>query len=137
MTARPLPSQAVQDPLDQPFWDACNREQFTLHRCEMCGSYYWPASCCVDHGGGAMSWQPASGQGEIETYTVFHRQYHPAFEPPYVVAVVRLTEGPYFHTNLVGCDPEEARVGMKVEVTFIDVSDDEKLPVFRPVQRGA
>ena len=137
MTSRPLPSEAVADPLDQPFFDACAREEFLLHRCDVCAAHYWPASCCVDHGGANMSWQPASGRGVVETYTVFHRQYHPAFETPYVVAVVRLEEGPYFHTNLVECDPQDVDAGMEVEATFISVSDDEKLPVFRPVLRGA
>jgi uncharacterized OB-fold protein len=135
MTDRPLPSEAVVDILDQPFWDACNREEFVLDRCAVCGAYYWPASCCVEHGGTAMSWQPASGRGVVDTYTVFHRQYHPAFVPPYVVAVIRLVEGPYFHTNIVECDPDDVEVGMEVEVAFIDVSADEKLPVFRPVAR--
>ena len=36
-------------------------------------------------------------------------------------------------TNLVGCPPEEMRVGMQLEVTFRRMSDEVTLPLFRPL----
>lgn len=129
---RPLPAEAMPDELDAPFWEACNRSEFLLHRCATCGRHYWPASCCVDHGGAAMEWVPASGRGEVHTYTVFHRPYHPAFPVPYSVAVVRLKEGPFFHTNVTGCDLSSLHVGMAVEVAFEEVAPGTRLPVFQP-----
>ena len=124
----------MPDVLDQPFWDACNRGEFLLPQCGVFGRAYWPASCCVAHGGTAMTWVPASGRGVVETFTIFHRQYHPSFPPPYAVAVVRLEEGPYFHTNLVGCSVDEVAVGLPVEVELQEVAPGTWLPMFRPAQ---
>ena len=72
--ARPLPEGAMPDELDEPFWEACNRQELLLHRCDTCGRSYWPASCCVDHGGQSMTWVPASGRGVVDTYTVLSKE---------------------------------------------------------------
>jgi len=129
--ARPAPAPSP-DELDGPFWDACTRGEFLLFRCRVCGRHFWPAGCCVEHGWAPMEWVPSPGRGTVHTYTVFERQYHPAFVPPYAVAVVRLDEGPFFHTNIVGCEPTELYVGMPVAVTF-EGGDGRPMPFFRPV----
>jgi uncharacterized OB-fold protein len=73
-----------------------------------------------------MRWMPASGRGEVHTYTVVHHVYDPSWADkiPYVIAVVRLDEGPFFHSDLVGCDPADVHVGMRVEVGFERLDDD-------------
>lgn len=131
--ARPLPPDVGADELDAPFWDGCRRHELLLHTCTTCGRAYWPASSCLDHGAAPMQWRPARGTGEVHTYTVFHHAYLPwlADRLPYVLAVVRLDEGPFLHTNVRGCDPAEVTVGMRVEVTFEDVGDGWALPQFR------
>ena len=130
-SSRPLPEQVMQDVLDKPFWEAVNRREFLLHQCQLCNRFYWPASCCVIHGGEAMKWVPASGRGAVFTYTIFYRQYHPAFIPPYNVAVVKLDEGPFFHTNVIGGSADALWVGMPVEVTFEELVPGSLLPKFR------
>ena len=107
----------VAGELDAPFWDAWKAdESFLLHRCATCGRHDWPASTCIDHGGGAMEWVPTSGAGVVDTYTVFYRAYVKELEceVPYVVAVVRLDEGPYFHTRVVGIAHDAVKSGMRV-----------------------
>ncbi|HEV8298742.1 MAG TPA: OB-fold domain-containing protein [Acidimicrobiales bacterium] len=133
-TSRVLPEDAAPDDLDQPFWDACVREEFLVHRCRTCGRAYWPASCCIDHGATAMGWTPATGRGEVHTYTVFHHAYERALADrlPYVIAVVTLAEGPFFHTDIVDCSPDAVYVGMPVEVVWERVRDDCVIPHFRP-----
>jgi hypothetical protein len=51
-----------------------------------------------------------------------------------VIAIVELAEGPRLMTNLVGIEPDPAkiRIGLPVEVVFEDVSGDIALPRFRP-----
>ena len=51
---------------------------------------------------------------------------------PYNVVVVELEEGPFFHSNVVGCPNQAVHIGMPVEVVFDDVSEDVTLPRFRP-----
>ena len=109
----------VQGNCDDPFWDAWKSdERFLLHRCGTCGRHEWPATCCVEHGLAPMAWVEASGAGVVDTFTVFHRAYikELASEVPYTVAVVRLDEGPYFHTRLVDIDPAAVTTSLRVRV---------------------
>jgi uncharacterized OB-fold protein len=81
-------------------------------------------------------WQPVSGKGVIYTYTIAHRPPHPVLvdQCPLAIAVVELDEGPRMITNVIGCNPNEVKIGMKVKVAFEAIDDsDEVLPVFEPV----
>ena len=119
---------------DLPFWEGCSRGHFLLHRCGICGRHYWPASRCVAHGGADMAWVEASGQGTLHTYTILHHAYTPSMQgkTPYVVGVVKLEEGPFFHSNIIDCDIGRIAVGMRLE--HVMVADDSGLilPKFRP-----
>ena len=44
----------------------------------------------------------------------------PSLDPPYVVAIVELPEqdGLRLTTNIVGCEPDDVRIGMPVQVVF-------------------
>jgi len=46
---------------------------------------------------------------------------------------VATDEGVRLLTNLVGCKPEEVKIGMPVEVTFEDATAEVSIPLFRPV----
>lgn len=118
-----------------PFWDACLRHSLELQRCVACGKFWFPPSNrCAHCLSDSWDWRPVAGRGTLVTFTVMRRAYHPGFEDelPYTVAVVELTEGPRLITNLVGCQPQEARVGLPVTVLFEDLSPEATLPVFRP-----
>jgi uncharacterized OB-fold protein len=129
---RPLPGDVVADDLDQLFWDACRDHRFLVQRCARCGLFYWPASCCTVHGSAAMEWVEASGRGQVHTYAVIHQSYRRTFlDVPYNVAVVRLDEGPLFHTSIIDCIKVE--VGLRVQVAFVDY-ESFTLPLFRPSQ---
>ena len=102
---------------DQPFWSSwADHERFLLHRCRACGRHEWPATCCVRHGLAPMEWVEASGKGTVHTFTIFLRAYSRelAADVPYVIAVLRLDEGPYFHTRIVGIAPHPVQTGMPV-----------------------
>lgn len=58
--------------------------------------------------------------------------YGTTSEVPYIVALVELAEGVRLLSNLIGCPPARATVGMPVEVVFEDVSADLALYKFRP-----
>lgn len=63
-----------------------------------------------------------------------HQPWFPGMQVPYVIALVELAEqeGLRLTTDLVGCAPEDVRIGMAVRVTFRPVSDDVALPLFEP-----
>ncbi|TGD71277.1 nucleic acid-binding protein [Mangrovimicrobium sediminis] len=122
------------DPVDLPFWEACAQGSFLLHQCGQCGRHYWPASRCIEHGDAAMSWVAASGRGEVYTYTVMHRAYTPDTRDkvPFVIAVVRLEEGPFYHSNIVDCPHDAVAVGMPLEVVMQPHPSGLTIPQFRP-----
>jgi len=119
-----------------PFWHAVNDKKFKLMRCTKCSAWYFPAAYCRFHANepfyGNMRWEEASGRGKVFAYNIHHRSLHPAFEGPYVYALIELEEGPMFGTNIVGCAPEDVKIGMPVEVVFSQVEEDLILPQFRP-----
>jgi hypothetical protein len=60
--------------------------------------------------------------------TTVHMQIAPEFEPPYVVAIVQLDEGPRLLTNVVG---GRSRIGDRVRITWRDREGLPPLPLFR------
>jgi uncharacterized protein len=122
------------DPLDLPFWEACRDGRFLLHRCDICKRHYWPASRCIDHGGKAMQWVTASGRGTLYTYTIMHHAYTSSMKGkiPYVVAVVKLEEGPFFHSNLVDCSPDEVAIGLSLKAVMREHETGLVVPMFQP-----
>lgn len=121
------------DPADLPFWQGCQQGLFLLHRCDICQRHYWPASRCIEHGDTAMEWAVTSGHGELYTYTVLHRALTPAMRDkvPYVVAVVKLDEGPFFHSNIIGCRHDQVSVGMRLTAEMVTHDNGMTVPVFR------
>lgn len=135
-TNRPIPRL---DPITRPFWDASARGVLCFQQCAGCRHRWLPASVvCPACWAGDTSWVESSGCGRVFSFAVYHRAYHPAFEPllPYVVAVIELEEGPRLVSNIVGIPPQEIQVGMPVHVEFL-AAGDTALPVFRPVAGGA
>ncbi len=129
----PLP---VPTPETRPFWDASRRHELVLQRCRACGRcFFYPRAACPHCLSGDVEWQRVSGRGTLHTFTVVHRgQRNFPLPTPYVIAIVELAEGPRLMTNLVGIEPDPAkiRIGLPVEVVFADVSAEIALPRFRP-----
>ena len=75
----------------------------------------------------------------MHTYTVNHQPWIPGFDPPYVVAIVDIEEqeGLRLTTNLVGCEPDEVRIGMPVRVCFEEREEGIFLPLFTPEDETA
>ena len=127
-------AQVGGDPADLPFWEACKSGRFLLHQCSVCKRSYWPASRCVEHGDQAMRWVESAGAGELHTYTVMHHAFSSilAARVPYVVGVIKLSEGPYFHSNVIGCAIEDVKVGMPLIAEMTQHESGLTIPRFRP-----
>ncbi|MEO3883812.1 OB-fold domain-containing protein [Nonomuraea sp. B5E05] len=104
--------------------------ELVIQRCTGCDHRsHLPEPACPGCGGRDFRAEPASGEGVVHTFTIVHRSFAPGYQgrEPYVAAWVDLREGPRAFGHVVGCAPEEVRVGMPVRVTFID-----DLPHWRP-----
>lgn len=123
------------------FWDAAQQHRFVLQRCEACGRYvHWPQLRCPGCGSGRLAEAELSGRGTVYSFTIVHHVFNPAFadDVPYNLAIVELDEQPGLRvlTNIVGCENDALRIGMRVEVTFED-RDGYSLPQFRPAEATA
>ncbi|HUY45544.1 MAG TPA: Zn-ribbon domain-containing OB-fold protein [Streptosporangiaceae bacterium] len=130
---QPDPPVAAGDADTSGWWDATREHRFVVQACGACGAVqHYPRAICTSCGSPERSWLPTAGEGTVETYTVVHRSPGPAFDPPYVVALVRLPEGPVLLTNVVGCAPEDVHIGLGVQVSWRPLADGRNLPVFEP-----
>jgi uncharacterized OB-fold protein len=74
----------------------------------------------------------ASGDGAVYTLTIVRQAHIEPFKSmvPYVVALIDLDEGPRLMSNVVGCAPEDVKIGARVRVLFEPVSDEAAVPLF-------
>jgi 3-oxo-4,17-pregnadiene-20-carboxyl-CoA hydratase alpha subunit len=130
----PRPDPVAGD--DALFWHYVARGQLRLQRCTECAKFrHPPRPVCARCGSSRSEWVPASGGGEVWTYTVVHPPTLPAFADrvPYGAVVVRLDEDVFMVSNLVDCPVEELTVGQRVEVAITEVDDGVVLALFRRV----
>jgi uncharacterized OB-fold protein len=121
----------------QPFWDACRERRLLIKRCRACGRpHFYPRPFCPHCWSDDVDWEEASGRATLYTFSIVRRNDLPPFNErvPYVAAVVDLEEGVRMLTNVVDCSLEDVEIGMRLEVTFRDETDDVTLPVFRPLR---
>jgi uncharacterized OB-fold protein len=76
-----------------------------------------------------MEWVPASGRATVYSMTTVRVKAAPGFEPPYVVAIVELDEGPRMLTNI---ERGSTSIGGRVRLAWRDRAPDPPLPVFEP-----
>jgi uncharacterized OB-fold protein len=122
------------DPDTQPYWDAAREGRLLIRSCSNCGrTHFYPRPFCPYCWGTSVSWREASGRATLYTWSVVYQNDLPPFPErvPYVAAVVDLEEGPRMMTNVVDCDVDALEVGMPLEVTYRQISDDVTIPVFR------
>lgn len=118
-----------------PFWEAALEGRLVLQKCGACGAErHPPAPCCSKCGSHDVRTREVDGTGVVYTYTVVHQKFIPGMPEPYVVASIELdgTDGVRIVSNVVDVDPAEVQVGMAVEVFFEEMSDELKVPRFRP-----
>jgi len=136
MTAEPLRPQAGPVPhasshLSVPFWEGCRSGELRYQRCGDCGlANFPPTEHCRQCLSPEVAWQRGGGHGEIYSWTVVHRPVTAEFAPPYAPAIVTLDEGYQMLTNIVGVQPDQLEVGMRVQVQFHEVGPDVTLPYF-------
>lgn len=144
MSERPfLPTRAPRRNHETAaFWDGCAGGQLLLPRCDDCGQLIWyPRLVCPFCGSHAVTYTAVSGRGTVYSFTVVRRGGGPFRDAaPYVLAMVRLNEGPTMMTNLVDVDPATVSIGQAVVVVFEPVDDPDgsgtgdALPRFTPAR---
>jgi uncharacterized OB-fold protein len=131
---KPIP---IPDEASRPFYEGAREHRLMLQRCSACETWHWPViSRCPVCLSTDVSWAQASGKGTLYTFALMHQILHPGFasEVPYNVAEIDLEEGVRVSSNIIGCSNDDLRIGMPLEVTFEDITDEVSLPKFKAAE---
>ena len=84
--------------------------------CASCDQVQFPPRArCRSCGGDELTGRRLSGRGEIYSFTEM-AQAPEGFEPPHLMALVRLEEGMLVAAQLTDIDPQEVAIGTPVEM---------------------
>lgn len=133
MAERPIPRPT---PETQQFWDKAREGELWLQRNVRTGEAYFPPRPFFPGDPFApVEWFKASGRAKLLSYVINHRAA-PGFQElaPYAIAVVETEEGVKMMANIVEAEqtPEALILDMPLEVTFLPLSEEIHLPVWRP-----
>jgi uncharacterized OB-fold protein len=133
-----LPAENIlisTDTSTEGFWLAAKENRLVAQQCAKCGHFRMPPTpFCPECQSTDHTWPELSGRGTVYSFAVVHG--FPGIPDALLVAAVISLEGAgdaRLVTNVVDVDPEKVHIGMEVTVDFVDIADDWKLPVFRPV----
>lgn len=128
---RPLPAG---DPVSSHYWAEAAEGRLVIQHCPSCGArQFYPRAICMACGGDP-EWEEASGRGTVYTFTVIRQQGAKPFrdELPYVVAMIKLDEGPMMMGNIGGCAVDDVAIGMAVEAYVVEAAEGVGVPFWRP-----
>lgn len=119
---------------DNAFWfEGARQHRLLIQRCKQCGTLrHPPRPMCSECRSYEWDVVDASGRGTVYSFVVNHYPQVPAFDYPLAVGLIELEEGTRLVANVIGIDPGEIRVGMPVEVEWVDHDPELSLPAFRP-----
>jgi len=134
----PAPPPSLPPPVptefSAPFWEAARQRKLVIQYCPESGNYqHYPRPVSIYTGKRNVEWREVSGKGIVYAVTITRRG-PPAFrgQEPYLVATVELDEGVRLLTQIVNCNAEDARIGMRVRVGWRALNDEFSFPVFEP-----
>lgn len=118
------------------WWEAAAEHRLVVETCDSCGTTrHPPGPVCPTCRSTKSHWAELPGTGTVYTYTVVRQAFIPALADriPYVVVAVDLDEagGVRLVSNLVGTEPEDVTIGMRVELAWEDMGPELALPRFR------
>ncbi len=112
------------------FWrESVHRYRLVGNECGNCKRVYFPprdvCPICHRESIGKMEEVSLSGNGEIESFTVLH-EVPPSFtrQRPYIMAIIKLDEGPSLTGQIVDCDPGEVEIGKRVQAVFRRIAQE-------------
>ncbi len=115
------------------WWDAVDEGKVLIQRCKSCQTLrHPPRPMCGECQ--SIEWDSIEStlDGEVFSFTELHYPKFPGYQYPLVCAVISLGEGTRIISNIVGCEPEDVYIGMKVKGKVEQVDEKTMLPQFYP-----
>ncbi len=132
MLVRPRPAVMKETAF---FWQGCKARELRIQQCGGCSRLaHPPVVRCPQCGSYDLRYQVASGKATLHSFVEPVYPPMPFMTYPYIVGLVDLAEGTRLLTNIVHCPPELVRIGMPLELVFVDTDPEFTLPMFRPAQ---
>jgi uncharacterized OB-fold protein len=133
----PVLTSPLADERTQPFWDAANKEQLVAPRCAVCGKFRMPPTrFCANCLSMDLEYPPLPGTGTVFTFIIVRHPLNPnaSHYVPYVPAAIDADGAPgmRFISNVVECEPEDVKIGMRVKVVWNHVNDALTIPFWAP-----
>ena len=120
------------DEISAPWWEATRSHRLVAQHCAGCGRWqHYPRALCTGCGAADPPFQDVAGTGVVDTWTEVQRAPDAGRTVPYVIARVRLTEGPVLLTVLPGAQGLDGLIDRPVTVDWFPLADGRNLPVFR------
>jgi uncharacterized OB-fold protein len=106
---------------NQFFWDGCRRHELRIQQCQGCQRLIAPPTPrCGSCGSFDQGYIVASGRGKLYSWAAPHYPQAQGFSYPVLVGLVELEEGTRLISNVVGVERDELRIGMPLEVEWLD-----------------
>jgi hypothetical protein len=132
----PFPLESADHTKLHEFYARLAEGRLVSTRCASCGTTAWPprgfcGACASD----TFTWVDLSPEGTIHAFTVQDTGLPAGFEGPRVFAIVKV-DGLRVFAVITGADPTTVKIGERVRLAPLRVSDDPKgnaryLPAFR------
>ena len=119
---------------NQWWWEAVDKGIVPIQRCKNCQTLrHPPRPMCGECQ--SLEWDSieSSLEGEVFSFTQLHYPKFPGYPTPLICAVISLSEGTRIVSNLVGVEPDDVQIGMKVTGKVEQVDEKTMLPQFYPV----
>ena len=123
-------SEPTADAVAAAWWEATKQRRLIVQHCPACRRWQHPPRLLCTQCSKSPEWQEVSGNATVDAWTQVSRPPPGGPPPGYVVARVRLEEGPILLTHLVGSDRWQC--GQPVQLTWQPLDDGRALPVFEP-----
>lgn len=102
------------------------RYRFEANKCIKCGEIYFPPRLiCSQCRGRELEKTKLAEKGKVITYTIIRvppKQF--VDQAPYAIGIVELDDGVKITTQIVDCDFEELKTGLRVKVEFRKLFED-------------
>lgn len=108
-------------------WSAASRGVLLVPQCTSCGKSHWYPRPFCPFCFGEVELQEATGRATLYSYS-----HTIAGQSSYVIAYVRLEEGPIAMTRIEDVDPAGLQIDMPLQVDFIAAENGQAVPIFKP-----